>query len=124
MSTVLIIDDEPLIVSLLKEILLDLAYVVVTAKNGLEGIKQERKYSVDLIITDIIMPELDGIEMIKQLKLKKPKLPIIAISGGATLNNQKRLEDAKKLGVYYCFNKPFNLGEISSAVKNCLDDKS
>jgi len=117
---ILIIDDEVQIREMLGQMLTREGYDVMNAANGKEGMKICREHSIDLIITDIIMPEKDGIEMILELKHDFPNLKIIAISGGGRLGPDGYLEMAKKLGAHRTFFKPFNRREILDAVLELL----
>jgi len=82
MARILIIDDESQIRSMLRLMLERVGYEVDEAPDGLEGIRQYREDPADLIITDLIMPNKDGIGMIIDLKKEFPKVKIIAMSGG------------------------------------------
>lgn len=119
-ARILIIDDEVQIREMLGQMLSREGYEVVHAPNGKEGMKACREQHIDLIITDIIMPEKDGIEMILELRHDFPGLKVIAISGGGRLGPDGYLEMAKKLGAHKTFFKPFNRKEILEAVRELL----
>jgi YesN/AraC family two-component response regulator len=119
-ARILIIDDEEQIREMLAQMLTREGYEVVNANNGKEGMKVCREQKVDLIITDIIMPEKDGIEMILELRHDFPHLKVIAISGGGRLGPDGYLEMAQKLGASRTFFKPFNRKEILDAVQELL----
>jgi len=119
-SRILIIDDEAQIRDMLHQMLTREGYQVVNAPDGKVGMKLCREQPVDLIITDIIMPEKDGIEMILELRHDFPNLKIIAISGGGRLGPDGYLEMAQKLGAHRTFFKPFNRREILDAVEELL----
>lgn len=119
-ARILIIDDEEQIREMLGQMLTREGYEVVHADNGKEGMKVCRGQKVDLIITDIIMPEKDGIEMILELRHDFPHLKVIAISGGGRLGPDGYLEMAQKLGAHRTFFKPFNRKEILDAVQELL----
>ena len=119
-ARILIIDDEEQIREMLGQMLTREGYEVVAADNGKEGMKVCREQEVDLIITDIIMPEKDGIEMILELRHDFPHLKVIAISGGGRLGPDGYLEMAQKLGAHRTFFKPFNRKEILDAVQDLL----
>jgi CheY-like chemotaxis protein len=121
-ARILIIDDEVQIREMLDQMLSREGYQVVHAPNGKEGMEICRGQEVDLIITDIIMPEKDGIEMILELRHDFPHLKVIAISGGGRLGPDGYLEMAKKLGAHRTFFKPFNRREILDAVEDLLTD--
>lgn len=114
---ILIIDDEVQIRDMLTQMLTREGYQVSNASNGKEGMKICHELPVDLIITDIIMPEKDGIEMILELRKDFQDLKVIAISGGGRLGPDGYLEMAKKLGAHRTFFKPFNRKEMLEAIK-------
>jgi DNA-binding NtrC family response regulator len=120
-ARILIIDDEEQIREMLRQMLTREGYEVAVADNGKEGMKICREQEIDLIITDIIMPEKDGIEMILELRHDFPQLKVIAISGGGRLGPDGYLEMAQKLGAHRTFFKPFNRKEILGAVRDLLN---
>jgi YesN/AraC family two-component response regulator len=120
MVRILIIDDDPQILDMLGQTLEREGYGIVKALNGKEGIKLYRENHVDLIITDIIMPEKDGIETIFELKKDFPDLKIIAISGGGRIEPEEYLFVAQKLGVQRTFAKPVARAELLKAVRELL----
>jgi DNA-binding NtrC family response regulator len=119
-ARILIIDDEEQIRAMLEQMLTREGYEVAVADNGKEGMRVCREQEIDLIITDIIMPEKDGIEMILELRHDFPQLKVIAISGGGRLGPDGYLEMAQKLGAHRTFFKPFNRKEILDAVQDLL----
>ena len=119
-ARILIIDDEVQIREMLGQMLSREGYEVVHAADGKVGMSVCREQHIDLIITDIIMPEKDGIEMILELRHDFPNLKVIAISGGGRLGPDGYLEMAQKLGASRTFFKPFNRREILDAVKDLL----
>jgi DNA-binding NtrC family response regulator len=123
-ARILIIDDEVQIREMLSQMLTREGYQVVHARDGKEGMQACREQTIDLIITDIIMPEKDGIEMILELRHGFPALKVIAISGGGRLGPNGYLEMAKKLGAHRTFFKPFNRKEILDAVQELLTKRA
>ncbi|UCG28219.1 MAG: response regulator [Bacteroidales bacterium] len=122
MKRILIIDDEVHILLMLKKMLEKAGYEVDLARNGQEGIDLYNKSPVDLIITDIVMPEKEGLETIVDIKSKHPEIKIIAISGGGRMDPREYLEPAKHFGASKILKKPFNQKEIVSAVKELIGD--
>ena len=122
MARILIIDDEPQIRSMLKLMLEREGYEVVEAPDGVEGIKIYRQNPADLIITDLIMPNKDGIGMIIDLKKEFPNVNIIAMSGGGLNKPDGYLKGAKKLGAACTLTKPIDREEMLKAVKNILKE--
>jgi len=121
MALILIIDDEQDIREMLSQILIRNGYEVMEASNGKEGLKLLDKHPFDMIITDLIMPEKEGIETIIETKFKFPQLKIIAISGGGRVGPHNYLKIAKSLGAHRVFDKPFDLREIMDAIRELLN---
>jgi DNA-binding NtrC family response regulator len=120
MARILIIDDEDELRFLLRQMLEQAGHEVTEAVNGAEGIKLYERDLHELIITDIIMPEKEGVETILALRRNDPKLPIIAISGGGRLDATDFLTMAKKLGARHTLTKPFRRDQLLDAVSECL----
>ncbi len=104
---VLVIDDEAVrqTIALLLE---DAGIEVVQAADGKEGLRAFQRARPDLIVTDIIMPEKEGIQTIIDIRKQDPKLPIIAISGGGRIGNTDFLQIAARLGASTTLPKPFD----------------
>jgi DNA-binding response OmpR family regulator len=124
MARILIIDDEPQIRSMLRLMLERVGYEVAEAPDGIEGIRQYRENPADLIITDLIMPNKDGIGMIIDLKKEFPQVKIIAMSGGGVNRPEGYLDGAKKLGASRTLTKPIDRDEMLAAVKETLKDNA
>ena len=121
MRKVLVIDDEPYILLMLKKMLEKAGYEVDLASNGKEGLELFEKESADLVITDIIMPDKEGLEIIMEMKKKRPNLKIIAISGGGRISPESYLECAAHFGASRVFQKPFKQKELVAAVNELID---
>ena len=124
MALILIIDDEPQIRSMLKLMLERDGYEVAQAPDGIEGIRIYRQNPADLIITDLIMPNKDGIGVIIDLKKEFPNVKIIAMSGGGLNKPEGYLKGAKKLGATCTLTKPIDRGEMLRAIKDVLKSPS
>jgi len=124
MALILIIDDEPQIRSMLKLMLERDGYEVAEAPDGIEGIRIYRQNPADLIITDLIMPNKDGIGVIIDLKKEFPNVKIIAMSGGGLNKPEGYLKGAKKLGAACTLTKPIDRGEMLRAIKDLLKSPS
>ncbi|MBW2427973.1 MAG: response regulator [Desulfobacterales bacterium] len=122
MARILIIDDEPQIRSMLRLMLERVGYEVIEAADGMEGIRQYRDNPADVIITDLIMPNKDGIGMIIELKKEFPEIKIIAMSGGGVNRPEGYLDGAKKLGATRTLTKPIDRDEMITAVKETLKE--
>ncbi len=113
MSKILIVEDEPQMNSLLSHILRGEGYTVLSAENGLEAEKLYRENEFDVVITDIVMPEKDGLEFIQSLRDKKSTTKILAISGGGAHNSSiSYLKAARALGADFILPKPFHMEQI------------
>ncbi|WP_372807281.1 response regulator [Pontiella sp.] len=122
MNRILLIDDDPTLRKLFSQFLSKNGYEVSQAENGKIGLDQIELEKPDLIITDILMPEMDGLEILLALR-KKSTVPIIAISGGMRGLPVDFLKQAKLFGARYVFEKPVPLGALLSAVKDLLKAK-
>ena len=120
MLKILVIDDNLLIRKLIRSFFVTNYYVVEEANNGLEGLKKIKKNKYDLIITDILMPKMEGLELIMHLRRDFPELKIIAISGGKPYY----LYMAKKLGSDGVFTKPLDHTALLETVKKLLAVKN
>jgi len=120
MARILVIDDEELARFTLREILQAAGHEVTEATNGNEGITLHKVQPFDLIITDIIMPEKEGVETIIELKRDYPDLMIIGISGGGRTRNLDFLKLAEQFGAEKVLAKPFTEDELLECVNVCL----
>ena len=124
MAQILIIDDEPNMRSMLRQMLHQAGHQVSEAGNGAEGIDSYERDPPDLVITDILMPKKEGIETIIALHRADPDLPIIAISGGGRSGGTNFLSSAKKLGARHALWKPFRGDQLVSVVSESLSANS
>ena len=122
MAKIFVFDDEISILLMVKKMLEKNGHEVETALNGKEGIELFEKGKPDLLITDIIMPEKEGLETIFTIKKKYPDLKIIAISGGGRIGPDEYLPVAKLLGASAVFQKPLIPKEFMQAVTDLLKD--
>ena len=120
MARILIIDDEESVRVTLSLALESDGHTVVVAVNGEEGMREFRETPADVVITDILMPNKEGIETIMDLRKVRPNLKIIAISGGGRMKNISFLDVAKKMGADVTLKKPFRMDVICHAVNKCL----
>lgn len=118
MATILVIDDEQQVRTLLRQALTGAGYEVVEAKNGREGLKQYRKAPTDLVITDILMPDEDGLEATLELTREYPDAKVIAITGGS--GDRNFLDVAKLFGARKTLTKPFELDRLLETVREEL----
>ncbi|TAL61068.1 MAG: response regulator [Bacteroidetes bacterium] len=122
MAKILVFDDEPSILLMIKKMLEKAGHEVDLALNGREGMELIEKNRPDLLITDILMPEKEGLETIIELRKKYPELKIIAISGGGRIGPEGYLPSAKLLGADLVFQKPLVQKEFMEAVSKLLNE--
>jgi DNA-binding response OmpR family regulator len=120
MAKVLVIDDDAGVRQTLTAILEDNGYEVMSAEDGRRGVAVFRSERPDLVITDIIMPEQEGIQTIIEMRKNAPDAKIIAISGGGRTANIDYLKIARALGATDALAKPFDPDVLLSAVAECL----
>lgn len=120
MQRILIIDDDHHILLMIKKMLERAGYEVDLASNGNEGLDLFKRIQADLVITDIIMPEKEGLETIREMKRLSPDLKIIAMSGGGKISADNYLETAKIFGASRVLAKPFSQKTMVMAVIDLL----
>jgi len=120
MSRILVIDDDPQIRAMLRMILENEGYDVMDSPDGEIAMDIHREHPANLIITDIVMPEKEGIEVIIYFTQNHPHVKIIAMSGGGLVASDQYLELADKFGADRTFEKPFNPMKMLDAVKELL----
>ena len=121
---VLVIDDEDSVRAMVEAALSHAGYTVLCAENGAEGLKVLDSQKFDLVITDILMPEKEGVETIVEIRQKTPDLRIIAMSGGGRVHNMEPLKIAGGIGADVLLPKPFDLAKLLGVVKSVLLDGS
>ena len=122
MATILIIDDDAALRTTLKKVLRLAGHTVLVAGEGGEGLRLFRQGSVDLVVTDLVMPGKDGIETIQELREEAPRLPILAISGGTSVDRNGPLSDAESFGADASVAKPFELIDFLKVVDRLLGE--
>lgn len=117
---ILVVDDEPNICLILKRWLSEAGYDVDTAEDGFVALKKVHEDGADLVISDIKMPRMNGIELIRQLKLIHPDVPVIALSG---LHDINTVRAAMREGAYDYLFKPFDFAEAEMAIERALEKR-
>ncbi len=116
---ILIAEDSSVIQNLTKKILSQLKYEISTVKNGKEVLEELNNHPCDLVLMDIHMPVMDGMECAKEIRSLKNEVPIIAITGNA---NNYSMDDFKNAGINDFLPKPLNYDNMLEMVKNYLED--
>lgn len=121
MHNILVVDDEDAIRGLINITLTNAGYNVLEAQNGKVASRLLAQDVPDLLITDLLMPEKEGIELIQEVRTHYPKLPIIAMSGAQTEKTGLYLKMAGSLGADYTLAKPFALADLLRTVQQALN---
>lgn len=119
-SVVLVIDDQPGIRRLLMEVLSEEGYVVITAGNGYEGLQAVKEYKPDLILMDMKMPGMDGIETLRELKKIDQEDRVIMMTAYGEL---EMVNQAQEIGASGYITKPFDINTLCQLISQCLDNQ-
>ena len=121
MERILVIEDDEMIAKMLRSVLEKAGYAVSEARNGKEGLLAQQREAADLVITDLIMPEKEGIETIIELRRTYPGLRIIAMSGGGRTGSAgDYLQIARQVGAARVVAKPFALEQMVATIREVL----
>jgi CheY-like chemotaxis protein len=123
MPGVLLVEDDKELREMLKMSLQRKGYTVQEAENGKEAISHFKPLITDLVVTDLIMPEEDGIKVVIRLRELKPSIKIIAISGGGKVGPGSYLNLAKALGADAIYSKPFSIKDLIVKIEQLLDNE-
>ena len=114
-------EDESLFAEAIQQALTRFGHTVVVARDGKEALKLYDPETIGLVITDLIMPDMDGVELIAALSRVDPAVRIIAMSGGGRNGPQTYLKVAERVGAVKTIVKPFTFDELLEAVRECQD---
>lgn len=117
-ATILIVDDEPPILKTLSGLLNDEGFEVITASNGYEALQRIEQEPPDLVLLDIWMPGIDGIETLKEIKKTAPHVQVVMITGHGTIETAVQ---ATKLGAFDFIEKPLSIDKVILAINNALN---
>lgn len=120
MPGILLVEDDNDLREMLKDSFIRRKYTVIEAENGKDAISHFKPLITDILVTDLIMPDEDGLKVIIKLKELKPTLKIIAISGGGKAGPGSYLNLAKALGADAIFSKPFSVNDLISKIEELL----
>jgi DNA-binding response OmpR family regulator len=120
-----VIDDDAMMRSFLREVFLREGFEVEEAENGKVGVDLYRARPADLVVTDLYMPEKDGVEVLRELKLDFPGVKIIAVSGGAgRMKSVNVLSTLQDLGVDRTMPKPFRAKDLVEAAREVIESRA
>lgn len=120
MKRILVIDDDEVLRRLLLQVLARLGYEAVAEPNGVAGLRRAHEWKPAAVITDIIMPEKEGVETILELKRTLPEIKIVAMSGGGRGTSLDYLQIARRCGADRTLAKPFERDEIRTTLESLL----
>lgn len=120
---ILVIDDDDMVRTFVRRALEGEGYSIAMAANGYEAMVQFRQFKPDCVITDLLMPERDGIETIMEIRRLAPETPIIAITGGMTAMGSVYLKTAERLGADEVLSKPFTIVQLLTTVELLMNRK-
>ena len=122
MVRILVLDDDPLIQTTLPLMLREHGHEVLTAANGKLGLRLLQTEPVDLVLTDILMPEADGIEVVRAVVKQHPTVALVAMSGGSSrLQGADAVHLSSLLGAHAVLLKPFGEEELLEAIRSALE---
>lgn len=122
-STILIVDDEEQVRSAMTLFLTRKGYRVQEARDGRSAEESLRKELPDLILTDLIMPDRDGLELLTFVRKYAPAVPVIAMSGGGRINPADYLELARRMGAARTLEKPFPSAQLLATLEEVLSQR-
>ncbi len=124
MAKILVVDDDAAMRRLIIRTLGGGDHILIEAQNGREGMELVKQHRPDVVITDILMPQKEGIETIREIRELAPQTKVIAVSGGGSSHNLMFLDIAKAFGADGALAKPFRPNQLSELVERLLKDQS
>ena len=123
MATILVVEDNDLVRSSLRALLSRAGYDIHEASDGEESIDLFRRNQYELIVTDILLPKMSGIEVVEEMRRLSIDIPIVAMSGGGSLDRELLLREAAKVGANAVFGKPIENREFVGQINELLASK-
>ncbi len=120
MDKILIVEDDEVVRDYLSEILAALGYTPITAVDGDDGLKKFLKYDLSMVLTDIRMPIMDGLSMLKKMKFENPSIPIIVITGFPTVDSAV---ESLVAGADYYLVKPINVDDLKAKIHKAFEKR-
>ena len=120
MARILVIEDDEIFRNMLIEALEEAGHEALPASDGREGVRRFRQEPADLVLTDIIMPDQEGLETIVELRRDWPGLKIVVMSGGGAVGAETYLKLARKLGADQTLAKPFSVADLYQTIDDLL----
>jgi CheY-like chemotaxis protein len=124
MIRLLVVEDNDDFRFIVCEMLADLDYQVFTATNGVQALAVLESQAIDIVLTDMIMPDKEGLETVREIRRKYPTIKIAAMSGGGRVNANNYLDLAKRLGASVTFEKPFRAQELLMGLERIVSERN
>lgn len=121
MNTILLVEDDPACATMLRTALITFGHQVVLAPDGKQALRLFDPQAMNVAVVDLMMPEMDGMELIMRLQEREPSVRVIAMTGGGRGKPEAYLRMAERLGAVKSLAKPFPLEALRQAVGECLD---
>lgn len=122
MNTILLVEDDPSCAAMLRSALTNFGHHVVLAPDGKQALRLFDPQAMNVAVVDLMMPEMDGMELIMKLQERDPAVRVIAMTGGSRGKPEAYLRMAERLGAVKSIAKPFPLEDLRQAVAECLDE--
>ena len=120
MPHILLVEDDAVLRKVLRDLLVRDGHTVVVAANGVDALRHLGTETFDVVISDLIMPELEGIQLVRTLRMRDKPPPIIAMSGGGRGSSSTYLQMARRAGAAVTLSKPFTAAALSQAITEAL----
>ena len=120
MARILLVEDDAGVRATVRIVLKRMNHDVTEAADGAAAIRRVEAEAFDLVITDVIMPEVEGLEVVRAVRARLPGCPVIAMSGGGRIAKEEILDWAAKFGARHVLAKPFSADELRRVVSLCL----
>lgn len=117
---VLLVDDEEMVLSAMEVVLKRAGYNVIACKSAQEALKTIETHTFDVILSDLLMPDIDGVAFIETLRTKGVETPVIALTGGIRIGQQNLSEEAVNAGAMLSLRKPVNRSQVDEAIASAL----
>lgn len=122
MTTILLVEDDAACATMLRTALTTFGHQVVLAPDGKQALRLYDPQAINVVVADLMMPEMDGMELILKLQERDPAVRVIAMTGGGRGKPEAYLRMAERLGAVKSIAKPFPLEDLRQAVAECLDE--
>jgi len=124
LKSILLIDDDEFLTTMMVRYFRDKGYSVQGCTEAKDALNSLSETHFDIIVTDIVMPDMDGIELIIKIREMNKDIPVIAMSGGGRLDPKDYLNLASQLGANFTLAKPFHLDTLQTLIESLFEDSS